>query len=113
MNRKLKLIAIAAVAVIGAATWMFGRGETASASGDDLTSPRTLYVQNCARCHGSDGKAETALGKKLDAKDITGHLSTAKIIRTVTNGRENMPSFKKKLTPAQIKAIAGYVHSSL
>lgn len=43
--------------------------------------------------------------------DISGGLSTDKIIRTVTRGRGSMPSFKKKLTTKQIKSIAGYVHS--
>ena len=74
-------------------------------------SPRSLYVQNCARCHGANGKAETALGKKLGADNISGGLDSAKIIRTVTNGRGDMPSFKKKLSKAQIKSIAGYVRS--
>ena len=74
-------------------------------------SPSTLYRQNCARCHGADGKAQTALGQKLEADDISGGQSTAKIIRAVTNGRGDMPSFRRKLTAAQIKAIAAYVHS--
>ena len=75
-------------------------------------SPRSLFVQNCARCHGSNGKAQTALGKKLEADDLTASTaSTAKIIRTVTNGRGDMPSFKKKLSKAQIASLAGYVKS--
>ena len=30
-----------------------------------------LYQQNCARCHGTDGKGETRIGKKLGVKDCT------------------------------------------
>ncbi len=85
-------------------------GENASSRA--LVSPRSLYVQNCARCHGGDGKSQTDLGQKLEADDISGgHISASKIIRTVTNGRKEMPSFRKKLSAAQIKSIAGYVHS--
>jgi len=55
-----------------------------------------LYLQNCARCHGADGKAQTALGKRLQADDLTASsASTARIIRTITNGRGDMPSFKR------------------
>lgn len=107
---KLAVIAVFSVAAVTAASLCSSPVSVAASEAD---SPRTLYVQNCARCHGADGKAQTALGKKLDANDITGHISTAKVIRTVTNGKGDMPSFKKRLTAAQIKSIAGYVHSSL
>lgn len=30
-----------------------------------------LYQQNCARCHGTDGKGDTRIGKKLGARDYT------------------------------------------
>lgn len=81
------------------------------ASAETLTSPRSLYVQNCARCHGSDGKSQTALGRKLDADNISGGTSTSKTVRLVTNGKGKMPSFKRKLTAAQINQIADYVKS--
>jgi mono/diheme cytochrome c family protein len=76
---------------------------------EDVSSPRTLYVQNCARCHGSDGKANTSLGRKYKADDISGGVGVNKTIRLVTNGKGHMPSFKRKLTAAQISQIANYV----
>ena len=30
-----------------------------------------LYQQNCAKCHGTDGKGDTRIGKKLGVKDYT------------------------------------------
>ena len=78
---------------------------------DDLSSPRTLYVQNCAKCHGADGKANTALGRKYKADDISGGVGTGKTTRIVTNGKGHMPSFKRRLSAAQIAQIAEYVHS--
>lgn len=84
----------------------------ASATFDNLESPRSLYIQNCARCHGANGKAQTALGRKLEADDLTiSNASTAKIIRTITNGRGEMPSFRRKLTKTQIASVAGYAKS--
>ncbi|MEO6656462.1 MAG: c-type cytochrome [Pyrinomonadaceae bacterium] len=83
-------------------------GSTSSGAG----SPRTLYVQNCARCHGANGKSQTDLGMQLDADDLTtSSASTSKIIGLITNGRGDMPGFKKKLTAGQISSIARYVKS--
>ena len=80
-----------------------------AAAAEVASSPRSLYVSNCASCHGSDGKSNTVKGRQLDADDISGGTSTSKTIRLVTNGRGDMPSFKRRLTAAQIKSIAGYV----
>ena len=32
---------------------------------------KALYDQNCAKCHGADGKGETRIGKRLGVKDYT------------------------------------------
>ena len=32
---------------------------------------KELYEKDCAKCHGSDGKGDTKMGKKLGAKDYT------------------------------------------
>ena len=113
MKTKIKLTAVFLFVVAGAAIALASSRATRadSTAGLSASSPRTLYVQNCVRCHGGNGKAETALGKKMDASDISGGVTTSKIIRTITNGKGHMPSFKKRLTQAQIAAIAGYVHS--
>jgi mono/diheme cytochrome c family protein len=75
-----------------------------------------LFVDNCASCHGADGKARTPIGRKLGAKDLgESNLSEAAIIQQITNGKKNerggekMPAFKDKLTPADIAALATYV----
>ena len=109
-NKLIKLFAVAFVSLVAGIGFLFNRVE-ANANATESNGPRTLYMQNCARCHGANGKAQTTLGRKLDAADISGGVSTTKVIRTVTNGRGVMPSFRRKLTTAQIKAIATYVHS--
>ncbi len=32
---------------------------------------KALYTQHCVKCHGADGKGETKMGKKLEAKDYS------------------------------------------
>jgi mono/diheme cytochrome c family protein len=111
MKNKIKLALVAAFSVASAVIVLIHSAPTAAAPSDEAASPRTLYVQNCARCHGSNGKAETALGRKLDAADLTGGRSIAGITRIVKSGKGKMLSFRKRLTAKQIADIAGYVHS--
>ncbi len=111
MKKIIKLAIIAAFASAVSFTAFFhGVPMTVEAA-----SPRSLYIQNCATCHGSNGKAQTRRGKKLEAADLTSSdvqsMDRAKIIRAITNGRPGMPSFKKKLTGKQVAQIASYVHA--
>ena len=75
---------------------------------------RTLFINNCARCHGADGSGQTELGRKYDVPDLTEvgkKLSSAKAIRVITNGKSDMPAFGKKLTKKQISSLASYVRT--
>ncbi len=77
-----------------------------------VDSPKELYLRNCARCHGADGKSQTELGKTLDAPDLTEEKhSTKKTIRVITNGDSEMPAFGKRLKKTEIAALAKYVRS--
>lgn len=114
MKKFIKLSIVASFLAFGA-FFAFSNAAQASLvpmSGElnaDAISPRSLYASNCAGCHGSNGKGQTARGRKLEADDISGGTSTSKTIRVVTNGKGKMPSFKRRLTSAQIAQIAGYV----
>jgi len=55
--KKILVLGIAAMAVA-----------TLSARADDA---KTTYDQNCAICHGADGKGQTKMGQKLGVKDFT------------------------------------------
>jgi len=70
-----------------------------------------IYSTNCAVCHGRDGRAKTAKGKRLGATDFTSDWNTdeARGIRIITNGRSEMPSFKKKLSASEIRSVFAYI----
>jgi len=55
--KKLLVLSIAAMTVAAL-----------SARADDA---KTTYANTCAKCHGTDGKGDTKMGKKLGAKDYT------------------------------------------
>ena len=109
----VKLGFVVAFAFVAATLFVSAQAKRASVRKE--ASPRSLFLQNCATCHGSNGKAQTARGKKLQAADLTSSDvksdSTAKIVRTIKNGRLEMPAFGKKLTTDQISSLASYVRS--
>ncbi len=101
------ILVIAALALFSMAFVTTQRvAATAAASG-----PRDIYLANCAKCHGADGRAQTARGKRAGATDFTSdwNRDQARGIRIITNGRHEMPSFKGKLTAAEISSVFGYV----
>ena len=44
---------------------------TATALSASAGDAKATYDQQCAKCHGSDGKGQTKMGQKLGAKDYT------------------------------------------
>jgi len=75
-------------------------------------SGAAVFSQVCTRCHGADGRATTAKGKAVGATDFTSNKwtpNTERDTRIVTRGKEDMPSFKAKLTPAEIDAVVVYI----
>lgn len=77
-----------------------------------------LFLNNCARCHGADGRGDTPLGHTYFSPDFTDQAwwqkhsditSTRSLVSIVTNGQGGMPGFGKKLKSSDIKALVNYV----
>ena len=79
---------------------------------------KPMFEQNCAACHGADGKGNQAVG----APNLTDGIwlfgsSEASIIEGITKGRNvnvsegtlAMPTFKETLGPEKIHLVAAYV----
>lgn len=73
---------------------------------------KDLYANKCVTCHGADGAAKTAMGKKSKAVDVrttVSKMSAADMEKVVANGKgENMDAYGKQFTPAQIKGLVEY-----
>jgi mono/diheme cytochrome c family protein len=114
MQNILKVVFVLIFAAIGvfAVSTQPKNAINAVAAENSADAARDLYLRNCARCHGADGKAQTELGIREDATDLTQiKPSMAKSVRVITNGKEGMPGFGKKLTKAQINTIARYIRT--
>jgi len=77
--------------------------ETPEETPNNATDGETLYVQNCAGCHGSKGV--DSMGPALSARNVDRNL--------IENGIADvgMPVFKKILTPEEITAIINFLKS--
>ena len=66
---------------------------------------KVLFGNKCAKCHGEDGSKAVLGAKNLQFSKMV----DSAIIQTIENGGKKMPSFKKKLTPDEVKMLAAYV----
>lgn len=89
---------------------LVSRQEPASAA---ATRGARLFADNCAACHGAEGKGNREIGAPnlTDAIWLYGG-DSATLTQTITNARYGvMPAWNKKLDPATLNMLAAYVHS--
>jgi mono/diheme cytochrome c family protein len=81
---------------------------------------KAIFLENCATCHGEDGKADTELGRKYMAQDLTDP-KLAKEIATLAQVRKvirrgvpgtKMKPWKDELKAEEIDAVAAYVNAT-
>lgn len=77
-----------------------------------IIDAREIYTKNCAECHADDGS-----GSKRGIPFISGHAlhhSEAEFIDRVNNGKgKKMPSFRDKLSEAEISAVVKFVRTEI
>jgi cytochrome c oxidase cbb3-type subunit 3 len=72
-----------------------------------------LFAQNCASCHGNDGRGNRQVGAPNLTDPIWLYGGDADTLRTtITNARAGvMPAWSGRLDPVTIRMLAAYVHS--
>jgi len=81
--------------------------------GADLARGAKIFADNCAVCHGADGKGNRSVG----APNLTDQIwlygsDTKTIVDGIWNGHGGiMPAWGGKLDPVTIKALTVYVHT--
>jgi cytochrome c553 len=101
--------------ILLALTFFLAGGLSVSAS-----DAKELWEKNCAKCHGSDGKGNTKMGKKAKVKDMTtaeyhARFDEERGVKSVKHGMKEGERVIKKpaegLTDAEIKALVAYVRT--
>lgn len=77
------------------------------------------WENNCASCHGADGKAQTKVGKRLKIKDYTdakvqAELKDEEMLKAILDGvtiegKEKMKGFKGELSEQECKDLVAYI----
>ena len=81
-----------------------------------------VWMKNCKKCHGDDGKGQTAMGKKFSIRDYTDPAIQAEwsdedikaaIADGVTDegGKKVMLAFGGKLSDEEVDAVVAYLRS--
>jgi mono/diheme cytochrome c family protein len=81
-------------------------GEPHLAASHAAARGRTLYLMNCAHCHGVDGTGDEG----PDLHDL--ELPDERVAKLINNGKKGeMPKFSAKLDSAQIQLLIAYLHT--
>ena len=81
------------------------------------TDGAKIFAAKCTACHAKDGKGSPPMAKMFKLKDpavlnLTLSKETdAELVKTITDGREKMPSFKGKLKDAEFAALVAYIRT--
>ena len=74
-----------------------------------------VYKAKCASCHGADGAGQTAIGKKMNLRDLGSaevqKQTDAELYAWTADGKGKMPAYKGKLSDAEIKALVAYMRT--
>ncbi len=90
-----------------------------AASVDEFASAKANYAKNCEACHGPQATGGLV---KVDKKQIKVPSLKAEhaikhtddqITKMITNGEEEMPSFKDKMSAAEIQDMVRYVRKGI
>lgn len=107
---RLSVVAFLIIAVLSG----YGILSTASAAPGPQDDVKDVYNKKCAVCHGEDGAANTARGKKLKMKDIRSpevqKLTDAQWVDMVLKGDgKDMDGYEKELGGDMCRKLAAYM----
>jgi mono/diheme cytochrome c family protein len=95
------------------AACIFGYGALAASAAPVQDDVKDVYTKKCAVCHGEDGSANTARGKRLKMRDIRSpevqKLTPAQWTEAVLKGTKDMDGYEKELGADMCNKLAAYM----
>ncbi len=91
----------------------------ATATPDPFAQAYVNFQKNCQVCHGEKGQGGTVTieGRKLKVPSLRdGHAlehTDEKFVNQITEGDEEMPAFKDKLSPNEINDLVRFIRKEL
>ena len=88
---------------------------TPATTPDELAAARINFQKNCVTCHGekAEGGRKEVEGKRFKVPSLhEGHAlehSDDKLVLQITEGDEEMPAFKEKLSQQEIKDLVRFI----
>ena len=101
-------------AVVAAAVLSLCAGLGAANTIEGAADAASIYNPQCESCHGRDGRGRTRKGRQTHARDMTdaswqNDVSDERLFNSISNGRNKMPAFHKKISQNNIDALVAYV----
>ncbi len=95
---------------------VFAASGVVSAAGAQAIDAKAVYDANCKKCHGVAGipsKSMVTRFPKLATFDAAffAKRSDDSVVKILEKGKDKMPAYKKKMTPAEIAAVAQYART--
>ncbi len=89
-----------------------------AASPASIAVGKALYTDNCASCHGEQGKGDgpdammySPMPADLSDAHMMSEMTDGEIFYKITEGRKPMPSFKKKLADEQRWQLVNFLRT--
>ncbi|MGA6826913.1 c-type cytochrome [Nitrospira sp. NS4] len=91
-----------------------GQAEPKAERGDAARG-KTLFARNCAGCHGPEGGGDGYRLLGPDPANLTSpstrQKSDAELLKTIHDGKPNMPAWKGNLSEKQSRDVLAYVRT--
>ena len=82
---------------------------------DELAATRAVFKEHCVTCHGDNaaGGRVQVEGREIKVPNLTGEHARKptdeRIAEKISEGDDEMPAFKDKLTPQQIQELVRFI----
>lgn len=91
-----------------------GQKKNGSRPARQASGSKNLFKDNCAKCHGLNGRGQTVVGEVVGAPDFTDaswqeNAGDKRLRASIIHGRGGMPPFKDKLSPGEVDSLIAYI----